>query len=522
VTWISSIRRLCQVKLALLAIVCTFAVAGCLGVRFAPDPPRNGPTPLSCDVLIVGGGIGGLHTALRLGEKTDFTVCLFEKRARLGGRIFDVPMNGETGSPSFGLGARRFKEDQKLMVGLAAELGIEFDNPPGSDTLVLARGASNYDPAESSYSNDRLAADAFSSLTQWDDGPGQPDDIETKLWDLIREYHHVVPAPAFGEWIRSKFGKDVYEFLSSTWGFRGDFQYPVDARSYLDWLAGNWDLGATLYPKGGMGEFVRRIEERARAAGVEIHTSEPIIELSRSGTGYEAVTPTYRVSASSVVIAVGANALPKIQGDVVRDLVESKIFKEILPIKVVTITQWWPSKWWEGDEFRKVAGNARVVLSDEGCITRLEFPADRYSATRAVTRTVYSDDIECVVYWERLASESMAKVENQISAELNAILPGVPIPDPALTRVTVWPAAWYWLSSKASIRNADVAEWAARPLAGEAVSLVGDAYCPQHATWSDAAVRSSIRTLELNYGLNFPELEDLGEERSMACDFLPQ
>ena len=43
-----------------------------------------------CDVAIVGGGIGGLYTAeslLRHGKET--TVCVFERDARLGGRIYD-------------------------------------------------------------------------------------------------------------------------------------------------------------------------------------------------------------------------------------------------------------------------------------------------------------------------------------------------------------------------------------------------------------------------------------------------
>lgn len=50
----------------------------------------GGEVPKDCDVVIVGGGISGLYTAeslLRHGKETK--VCVFERDARLGGRIYD-------------------------------------------------------------------------------------------------------------------------------------------------------------------------------------------------------------------------------------------------------------------------------------------------------------------------------------------------------------------------------------------------------------------------------------------------
>ena len=47
--------------------------------------------PVSCDVVVVGGGISGLYmaeTLMRLKKEQD--VCLFEKDTRFGGRNYDV------------------------------------------------------------------------------------------------------------------------------------------------------------------------------------------------------------------------------------------------------------------------------------------------------------------------------------------------------------------------------------------------------------------------------------------------
>src|SRR5688572_20590974 len=61
-----------------------------------------GLTPLDCEVAIVGGGPGGVHTAYKLtnpptgttatGVTSGSGVCLFEKNDRLGGRFRDIQL----------------------------------------------------------------------------------------------------------------------------------------------------------------------------------------------------------------------------------------------------------------------------------------------------------------------------------------------------------------------------------------------------------------------------------------------
>ena len=72
-------------------------------LAFADDKVNK--KPLTCEVVILGGGAGGLHTAFRLAPTMGDKVCLFEKQNRLGGRIYDVSRT--PGGPVFGLGALR-------------------------------------------------------------------------------------------------------------------------------------------------------------------------------------------------------------------------------------------------------------------------------------------------------------------------------------------------------------------------------------------------------------------------------
>ena len=123
-----------------------------------------------------------------------------------------------------------------------------------------------------------------------------------------------------------------------------------------------------------------------------------------------------------------------------------------------------------------------------------------------VTRTVYDDDRRSVDFWENTAKRGTEHVEAEIMRGLHYLFPDAIIPAPLKTHVQVWPNAWYWLRGGSGYTNAIIADWAVEPLQGEKVSLVGEAYNPQRSGWSDGAYKSSIRTLNGQFGFNLPLL----------------
>ncbi|HTM48506.1 MAG TPA: FAD-dependent oxidoreductase [Bryobacteraceae bacterium] len=447
----------------------------------------GGRTNVACDVVVLGGGAGGLHTAFRLGSKLGAGVCLFEKEDRLGGRIYDVAR--VPGGPLYGLGALRIMEGQDVVFGLADELGVKYEAAPYHDDLISARGyfASNSDDM-------KVMAYPFAAGN------------ENALYDKLftgPERANIDKYPDFRSYVRAAAGEEGYHYLTDVFRFRGDFSYPLSARGYMDFLDEEWNVCCTpSYPVGGMSEFIRRMEQKALQSGVRIYKSQPVRDLSSgpgSGGRYQITTPDYIASANRLVIAVDADGFKRIGGNLAAMIQAQPQFQDLIGVKVASIDQWWPSAWWLGAVPGK---DVRRAWTTEHCLNAIEIPVSKYAADQMVTRSVYDDDKACADFWEVTAQRGTAAVEAEIARGLKYLFPGVNIPAPLKTQVQIWPAAWYWLKAGSPFTNAQIASWAILPLAGEAVSLVGESYNPQRAGWSDGAYKSSINTLNAIYGFN--------------------
>jgi hypothetical protein len=95
-------------------------------------------------------------------------------------------------------------------------------------------------------------------------------------------------------------------------------------------------------------------------------------------------------------------------------------------------------------------------------------------------------------------------INTMVVNQFNQMFPKAKITNSQIvkTHFQSWPDAWYWLKEGAAFTNADIAIWALKPLVDEQVSLASDAYNPNRTTWSDGALKSSINTLNANFGLS--------------------
>ena len=241
---------------------------------------------IDCNILIVGGGIGGVHTAYQLGKRGEKSVCLFELENRLGGRIMDVSFDGKDTSPRIGVGARRILTGHSL-VELAKELGITFNEPLNRGDLIFTRG-------QHAESKDELAKLAFPSLAYLDKTTQKQTEVEDALYKLWKQVSKS-QFPDFPSFVKAAVGPEGYHYLLDVSRFRGDFQYPIDTISYLDWLKEESKLenAKLIYPVGGMSQFINRMAQAAKTNGVRVYTSQPVKSLNHDSTGFVAITPNY-------------------------------------------------------------------------------------------------------------------------------------------------------------------------------------------------------------------------------------
>jgi len=452
-------------------------------------------TPMvQCNVVVIGGGAAGVHTAFQLAKRDksdpDANVCLFEKENRLGGRIYDVALDPAHPELVYGMGALRVMETQDYLFQLAEELDIELETVGFEDDLINARGVT-------AFSSDDINVETYPKVTkEFITGGGF--DTEYALYDELRlgaNRANVEQYPDLRSYVRATIGTQGYQFLADVFRFRGDFTADLSAKGYLEFLDEEWDVCCTpSYPVGGMSQFVTRMASSATANGARFYLSEPVVSISHANGSarYLIKTGKRTVRANKIVIAVPKEGLEHIAGNVVEKIKAQAQFKDLRGIKVVTVAQRWPYAWWENAVPGK---NTHRAWTTENCINAVEIPTNAYAANQLATRSVYDDSLDCTEFWERTAALGNEQIEKEIMVGLTELFPEANIPEPLNTVVQIWPAAWYWLKGGSTFSNADIAGWAARPLDGEDIALASESYNPQRAGWSDGAYKSSINAL---------------------------
>ncbi len=441
--------------------------------------------PIRCNILILGAGAGGMHTAYQLSKLPNQDICVIEKNSYLGGRLYDISMDPNHPDWVYGVGGLRVMETQKGVISLAQELGITLEYAPYKDALINTRGIFSFD------SNETVKR-AY-PLVQLSE--------ETLYQKLIHspERSNAGSYPNLHSYMRAVIGPESTAFLHDVSRFRAEFEIPLDVNSYLDFL--DEDLTQccnSYYPVGGMSAFVHRMAERAKSRGVQFFTSEPVLEIN---SGYQIITPKHLFTGKKLVIAIDAYGFKYVGGDIARKIQTQRQFQDIFGVRVATVTQRFPLAWWEG--ISDYPGRqVRRAWTTENCLNALEIPLNPYATQQNVMRSVYDDDMRCVSFWENTYQRFGVKgVEREIMTGLHHLFPTANIPEPTRTVLQIWPAAWYYLKAGTRFTNREIAEWAVNPLPGEEVSLVGDSYHIQRSGWSEAAYKSSINTLNRRFGM---------------------
>lgn len=514
-----------------------------------PDAAIDSGAPLECEVAIVGGGPGGLHTAYKLtnppagttvtGLTSGSGVCLFEKNDRLGGRFRDVSF-GPKPDDVTGTGGYRMYDNQ-YTAELAQELSVTSVAPVSFSNLRALQ-----DPGGDAGQVFGYSGDAFKALygqTENDDemwarllcGAQVPKDGSNKP-----NYTTVAGGIANKsslEYVKDVLGTKGAQYFFDNNRFRADFVDEVDAIGYLEYaMIDYYGAGATKYPIPGHSAVLNKMRAAVEAKGGRIFLSEPVSSVANKADGsFTLSTKTRTVNAKQVVLAVPQVALTKITGDVISSITTQKPFTSVTSAKSMQVTHQWDRAWWKSSLRYPNASNVvggdlpdgappilradTTIMPNGYCINSIEMPFTDHHDALKVTRTVYSDNRACVDKNLSLYGAGGTAGETALNAELTRSLrllfPSVfdgtaNEPKIVKTDVNVHDEAWFYLkkgASSAGLSNKSVFDWSSNPVSGKKVYLVGDAWYPLGSGWANAAYISSIRVLNDHFGFKLPSRE---------------
>ena len=470
---------------------------------------RSKRTEIKCEVAIVGGGMAGSYLAMTLAKEYKRRLCLFDKDKYTGGRFQDIPVNpDDKNSAKVGIGGRRILTSQHVMMNLAKELNIELQKANNSDAsipeeLCFARGEHHF----TTNSGDK---DVFAELYDTLPIDLKQTDYEYQLIKTLfssPERKNIVNYPSLRSYVESTVGHAGFKYLLDMTRFKSDYLYSLSAQDWVDWLENEYTYDYDpRYPVGGMSTYIKTMLSRATESGARIFKPEKISKINTDGYGgYRLSSRKKKVNANKIILAVPAQALSKIEGDVVDDIVSQDPFKYIVGVRVMTVTQWYEDAWWM--DIKRISNNRTAwrAWTSDSCIQAIEIPQEPYLLGKKAFRVVYADEPECLEYFDFLKTHNHAKLEEEIRNGLrhlfenNGITTPVEVPWATRTVVKDWPDAWYWIKSGSPYSSRYVANWASAPLKGKNVGMASESYFSHRSTWSEAAILSADQLLRRQY-----------------------
>ena len=259
-------------------------------------PPPGNRRTIHCPVLILGSGFAGAFAAYTLGPDHGQDVCVVEKLKRYGGRLWDVsPDMADLSAPKFGLGGLRIRSNHDLMVKLAQQLDIQFDDIEPELELYKSRDQFFYlDHDKSEPQDDVAMCRAFYNLTCRASKPGNS--ISYDLFEKLVNHHQANPDfadqyPDIINYVASLFGNEELAYLHESSISAATFGALVSqsSRALLDSFISDAQRSTPRasyvlqYPVGGLGLFVERMMKSAVKDKVRVLMEENVELIEQSG-----------------------------------------------------------------------------------------------------------------------------------------------------------------------------------------------------------------------------------------------
>jgi monoamine oxidase len=486
------------------------------------------------DVAVIGGGVAGSYAAYRLvGRRPGWTIGLFERSGRIGGRLLSLRVPGIDDMRAE-LGGMRYRDSQPLITQLIKKLRLKtrpFLTSHGDNRFFL-RGSRwrSADPGD---------AEAVYRVAE-DERGLSPDEL------LLMALNRIVPgamALSDDQWVAVRREQRFEGRLLRDWSM-GDLlaavlteeghRYVIDGSGYKKDMADRaaadaipWVLidvrpgPETLTLVEGMELLPREMAKRFAAAGGRVHLGHDLVGFERAA---QARPPGYHlrfkgqpdVTARRIILAVPPRALellmkgtPLLGTPRTRSLITS-----VTPYPAAKLFLLYDRPWWRGAGFKGLRTVSDLELSKTYYLDR----GERSTRSRSALLLASYSDGSSRDAWRALTDSTLlpldkepfdserrwrsyaagAKMVAEAQRQLRALHGTDDIPDPVGSAFIDWGAdpfggAWHWWNT--GVSSWDVMRRIVQPLPDDEVYICGEAYAWSQA-WAEGALESAKRVVD--------------------------
>ena len=395
------------------------------------------------DLAVVGGGVAGTYVAHAMqARRPDWSIALFERTDRIGGRLRSVAIPGI--EHKIELGGMRFRTGHRLVAGVVESLGLEthaFDRTGGPERSLLRgqfadgpndpAGGQAYDLAahERGRSASDLATSAFEQIIPGASALDAEGYRRVRRQDRFRDRR--VVDWSIGDALAAVLSPDAARYVTDAFGYDSGMR-AFNAGDGIEFmLGGGAPSGEARVPNEGMDRIPQELASRFVARGGSVRLGHHLDSTTPIAGGVRLGFGDTVVDAARVVIAVPVPALRAIVhgSPALRTPTWNRILGSVEPFPAMKLYLWYQRPWWRP--------TIRGIRTTTDMTIRKVWYVDTAPDAPAALLAMYSDGRH-VDPWRELwdgahagspASEPMlAAVQEQLRV-LHPTVPQIPAPD---------------------------------------------------------------------------------------------
>ncbi len=464
------------------------------------------------DLAVIGAGVAGAALARTLKrDRPDWTIAMFERTDRIGGRLRSVVVGGV--DHPIELGGMRFLTSHRLVTALVDDLGLTthaFDPTSGEPERSYVRGTigvggedpevgRGYDlaPEQRGRSAVDLAASVFEQVTPGFQTLDHAGHVRRRATGHLLD--RAVTDWAIGDVLEATLGSEGRRYVNDVFGYDSGMR-AFCAPDLVEFLFDGGDPAAEARtPDDGMDSIPRRLAAAFEESGGEVRLDHDLeaIEAHDGGTTLR-FSNGARVDASRVVLAMPVPALRLLAStsSVLRSPEFATVFDAVEPFPAMKLYLWYDQPWWRPA--------VRGIRSTTDLPLRKIFYFDGAAGSRAALLAMYTDGLD-VRPWASLYAGGapgaaappamLAEVHRQLRLAHRAV---DAIPTPIGSALMYWGADPHevgWHFWRAGFNSDSILGRAPQPDPAVTIYLANEAFS-RRQSWVEGALEAAAASTD--------------------------